>query len=201
MGRCEIVCFSLVLWHCHLLHHRCTFLCSLTHSSDFLVVQHILGTIYCFGVQSRRSRYGFGDDPVILEEKEKSARQESQSISDPLRRYSKNHHLCTTISSTSITRRLNCFKMTPLHTIALLVLPFITSALPLAQNADPEDIPSGGIGYDPDSQGDADAGNAGKDTGAVTLSKGAIVAISVVAAVVIIGGSKSTLRPFSFHDG
>ncbi|KAI9872547.1 MAG: hypothetical protein M1823_008145, partial [Watsoniomyces obsoletus] len=78
--------------------------------------------------------------------------------------------------------------MTPLHTLFFLILPIFTSALPFAQQGDPEDIPSGGIGYDPSAQGDENAGSAGADDGAVTLSKGAIIAISVVAAIVVIGG-------------
>ena len=89
--------------------------------------------------------------------------------------------------------------MTPMNYFSILLIPLLTSALPLAQQTnsegDPEDIPSGGIGYDPSAQGDANVGSAGADTGAVTLSKGAIIAISIVAAVVVIGGSKSPFNP------
>ena len=60
------------------------------------------------------------------------------------------------------------------HHLLLLVLSILTSALPFAQqgDGDPEDVPSGGIGYDPSAQGDTNAGSAGTDTGAVSLSKG-----------------------------
>jgi hypothetical protein len=74
--------------------------------------------------------------------------------------------------------------------LLLLALP-LAFALPTPQDA--EDIPSGGIGYDPSAQGDEIAGNDGGDTGAVTLSKGAIIAISVVAFFVVVGGSKFAL--------
>ena len=79
-----------------------------------------------------------------------------------------------------------------LQSISLFLLPLLTSAIPLPQ--DSEDVPSGGIGYDPSAQGDSDPGAAGADTGSVGLSKGAIIAISVVAAVVVVGGSKSPLH-------
>jgi hypothetical protein len=78
----------------------------------------------------------------------------------------------------------------------LLALP-LTFALPTPQDA--EDIPSGGIGYDPSAQGDEVAGNDGGDTGAVTLSKGAIIAISIVAFLVVVGGSKFTLGFTTLH--
>ncbi|ETN39411.1 uncharacterized protein HMPREF1541_05634 [Cyphellophora europaea CBS 101466] len=77
----------------------------------------------------------------------------------------------------------------PLTLIALLTQ--YASSSPLPQNGDGGGsgaLPDGGLGYDPSGQGDAVPGAAGADTGGVRLSKGAIIAIAVVAGLFVIAG-------------
>ena len=80
----------------------------------------------------------------------------------------------------------------PLLPFALLSLALNHAfATPLPQNGDgggTGNLPDGGLGYDPSAEGDANPGAAGTDTGGVRLSKGAIIAIAVVAGLVIIAG-------------
>ena len=91
---------------------------------------------------------------------------------------------------------------------ALLTLLFTHAfASPLPQNGDGGGsgaLPDGGLGYNPNTAGDASPGSEGTDTGGVGLSKGAIIAIAVVATVVIIIGGSScfpilSLRPQQVH--
>jgi hypothetical protein len=93
---------------------------------------------------------------------------------------------------------------TYLHTLlTALLLPLLSSALPTPQSSNQEgdDVPSGGIGFDPNSQDAPNTGNAGPDTGAVNLSKGATIAISVVASVVVVSVRKyHTNFPATYQD-
>lgn len=77
-------------------------------------------------------------------------------------------------------------------------------ASPLPQDGDGGGsgaLPDGGLGYNPNTAGDASPGSEGTDTGGVGLSKGAIIAIAVVAGVVItIGGMTMPLsQPQTRH--
>lgn len=85
----------------------------------------------------------------------------------------------------------------PLPPFAILSLAINHAfASPLPQNGDgggSSATPDGGLGYDPSASGDANPGSAGTDTGGVGLSKGAIIAIAVVAGLVSIFGGSSTL--------
>lgn len=89
----------------------------------------------------------------------------------------------------------------PLLPIALLTLTFNHAfATPIPQNGDgggSGSLPDGGLGYDPASAGDTVPGADGTDTGGVQLSKGAIIAIAVVAGLVVITGSSCSLEPLS----
>ena len=81
----------------------------------------------------------------------------------------------------------------------LTLLLHLVSASPLPQNGDgggSTGLPDGGLGYDPSAEGDTQPGSSGKDTGGVRLSKGAIIAIAIVAGIVVILGSKFSHIPF-----
>jgi hypothetical protein len=64
-------------------------------------------------------------------------------------------------------------------------------AVPVPQDGGSATVPDGGVGYTPSGGDGAVPGADGDDTGGVGLSKGAIIGISVVAAVVVIAGGTS----------
>lgn len=77
------------------------------------------------------------------------------------------------------------------------LLLFLSLALPLLAQAQPSgtasELPAPGYNGGSDNPEDpSDAGAAGSQKGAFTLSTGAMAAIIVVAIVVVVGGSKST---------
>jgi hypothetical protein len=75
---------------------------------------------------------------------------------------------------------------------ALILLTQHTFAIPIPQDGDgggTGSIPDGSLGYDPSAEGDATPGSQGTDGGA-KIGKGAIIGISVVAALIVIAGGQ-----------